>query len=175
MGTGWELGVPSVTIDTRWGAPRFDADNETETYSISGAQLSPVAHKGNLVARSSEKQFYPRVEQRFDKIIRHGNSPQTYWWEVTDKQGTRYFYGGDPATGVDQGTILSDASGNIAHWALKKTLDLNGNFIHYQYTKVNDAGVTGGTVIQVTMDRREDIRCCSKETVIWMDIPAEKM
>jgi RHS repeat-associated protein len=151
LGMGWDISVPSITIDTRWGAPRFDTQNETETYSMSGAQLIPIAHRGDLVVRTSEKQFYPRVEQSFDKIIRHGNSPQTYWWEVTDKQGTRYFYGGDPATGVDQQTILSDASGNIAHWALKKMLDLNGNFIHYQYTKVNDAGVAGGTVMGVQL------------------------
>jgi RHS repeat-associated protein len=151
LGTGWDLSVPAVTIDTRWGAPRFDAQNETETYSISGAQLSPVAHRGNLVARTAEKQFYPRVEGAFNKIIRHGNSPQTYWWEVTDKQGTRYFYGGDPSTGADAATTLTDASGNIAHWALKKTLDLNGNFVHYQYTKVNDAGVAGGSVMGVQL------------------------
>jgi RHS repeat-associated protein len=151
LGIGWDLSLPSITIDTRWGAPRFDAQNETETYSMGGAQLSPVAHKGDLVGRTPEKQFYPRVEGAFNKIIRHGSGPQTYWWEVTDKQGTRYFYGGDPATGVDHQTTLSDASGNIAHWALKKTLDLNGNFIHYQYTKVNDAGVAGGTVTGVQL------------------------
>ncbi|MBO9201949.1 MULTISPECIES: SpvB/TcaC N-terminal domain-containing protein [Niastella] len=151
LGIGWDLSVPCVTIDTRWGAPRFDAQNETETYTMSGEQLSPVAHRGSLVTRSAEKQFYPRVEQGFNKIIRHGNSPLTYWWEVTDKEGTRFFYGGDPATGADQNYTLSDAAGNIAHWALKKTIDLRGNFIHYQYTKVTDAGVAGGTVMGVQL------------------------
>jgi len=151
LGVGWELSVPSVSIDTRWGVPRFDAQQETETYMISGAQLSPVAHRGDLVARTGEKQFYPRVEGAFNKIIRHGNNPQTYWWEVTDKAGTRYFYGGDPSTGVDVACTLSDASGNIAHWALREELDLHGNFVHYFYTKVSDPGITGGPVMGVQL------------------------
>ena len=151
LGMGWDLSVPSVSIDTRWGVPRFDGQNETETYTMSGSQLSPVAHRGDLVARTAEKQFYPRVEGAFDKIIRHGNSPQTYWWEVTDKAGTRYFYGGDPSTGVDATSTLSDASGNIAHWALREELDLHGNFVHYFYTRVSDPGVSGSPVMGVQL------------------------
>src|SRR5258708_10053597 len=151
LGMGWELSVPSVGIETRWGVPRFDAQNETETYTMNGGQLSPVAHRGDLAARTGEKQFFPRVEGAFARIIRHGNSPQAYWWEVTDKAGTRYFYGGDPSTGVDAASTLSDASGNIAHWALRMTLDLHGNFIHYIYIKVNDPGVSGSTVMGVQL------------------------
>jgi RHS repeat-associated protein len=151
LGKGWELSTPSISIDTRWGAPRFDAGQETETYMMSGAQLSPVAHRGDLVARTAEKQFYPRVEAAYDRIIRHGNSPQTYWWEVTDKQGKRYFYGGDPSTGADAASTLSDAAGNIAHWALREELDLHGNFVHYSYTKVSDPGVSGSSVMGVQL------------------------
>ncbi|HEY4108073.1 SpvB/TcaC N-terminal domain-containing protein [Puia sp.] len=151
MGMGWDLSTPCIGIDTRWGVPRFDAQNETETYTMSGAQLSPVAHRGNLVARTAEKQFYPRVEAAFDKIIRHGNNPQNYWWEATDKEGTRYFYGGDPSSGADAASTLGDASGNIAHWALREVLDLHGNFIHYFYTKVNDPGIIGSTVMGVQL------------------------
>src|SRR5260221_12172205 len=151
LGMGWDLSTPAIGIDTRWGVPRFDAQNETETYTLSGAQLSPVAHRGDLAARTGEKQFYPRVEGAFDKIIRHGNSPQTYWWEVTDKAGTRYFYGGDPSTGVDAGSTLGDASGNSAHWALREELDLHGNFVHYFYGKVSDPGVSGSSVMGVQL------------------------
>ena len=151
LGVGWDITVPSIGVDTRWGVPRFDAQNETETYAISGEQLSPVAHRGDLQARTADKQFFPRVEGAFNKIIRHGNSPQSYWWEVTDKEGTRYFYGGDPSTGVDAASTLSDAAGNIAHWALREELDLHGNFIHYFYTKVSDAGVSGSSVMGVQL------------------------
>ncbi|HLZ86385.1 MAG TPA: SpvB/TcaC N-terminal domain-containing protein, partial [Puia sp.] len=151
LGTGWDLSVPSIGIDTRWGVPRFDAQNETETYSMGGEQLSPVAHRGDLIARTAEKQFFQRVEGAFNRIIRHGNSPQTYWWEITDKEGTRYFYGGDPSTGADAASTLADASGNVAHWALRMTLDLHGNFVHYFYTKVSDPGVSGSSVMGVQL------------------------
>jgi RHS repeat-associated protein len=151
LGLGWDLSVPSIGVDTRWGAPRFDAQQETETYNLSGAQLSPVAHRGDLAARTAEKQFYPRIEGAFDKIVRHGNSPQNYWWEVTDKQGTRFFYGGDPSTGVDAASTLSDASGNVAHWALREELDLHGNFVHYFYARVSDPGIAGSSVMGVQL------------------------
>ncbi len=151
LGLGWDLSVPSIGIETRWGVPRFDAQNETETYTMSGGQLSPVGHRGDLVVRTAEKQFYPRVEGAFNKIIRHGNSSQSYWWEVTDKTGTRYFYGGDPSTGLDAASTLSDASGNIARWMLREELDLHGNFVHYFYAKVSDAGVSGSSVMGVQL------------------------
>lgn len=146
LGLGWNLSTPSITIDTRWGVPRFDAGKETETYSFNGEQLAPVAHRDELVNRTAEKLFYPRVEGSYHKIIRHGDHPANYWWEVTDKSGTKYFYGGDPAGGADQATTLADETENKAYWALKEVRDLNGNFVRYHYTKVEDAGVTGGTV-----------------------------
>src|SRR5260221_13198364 len=136
-------------IDTRWGVARFDAQNETQAYSMDGEQLSPVAHRGDLQARTAEKQFFPRVEGAFNKIIRHGNSPQTYWWEVTDKQGTRHFYGGDPSTGLDPTSILSDAAGNISHLALRGKRDLQGEFVFFYYTKINHAGVASGSLMGV--------------------------
>ena len=29
LGMGWDISAPSIGIDTRWGVPRFDAQNET--------------------------------------------------------------------------------------------------------------------------------------------------
>lgn len=145
LGLDWDLYTSAVSIETRWGVPRYNATQETETYILDADQLSPVAHRADAVARTAEKQFYPRVEGEFEKIIRHGNHPSQYWWEVTDKSGTRNFYGGTPSTGVDAAAVLTDASGNIAHWAITESRDLNGNFIKYRYAKVLDAGITGGS------------------------------
>ena len=147
LGIGWNLSIPSIGIDTRWGVPRYDGSLETETYSMSGEQLSPVAHRGDYLPRTSEKQFYPRVEGSFNKIIRHGNNPTNYWWEVTDKSGTKYCYGGTPSGGIIDNAVLKDADGNIAHWGLVETRDLNDNFVRYHYTKVQDTGIEGGSVM----------------------------
>lgn len=145
LGLDWNLYTSAINIETRWGVPRYDNGLETETYLMDGQQLSPVAHRAEAVARSAEKQFYPRVEETFEKIIRHGSNPTQYWWEVTDKNGTRNFYGGTPAGGVDATAVLTTAGGNIAHWALTETRDLNGNFVKYRYAKVADAGINGGS------------------------------
>jgi len=144
LGLGWDLPIGAITIETRWGVPRYDPALETETYSRNGMQLSPVAHRAAAVARTAEKQFHPRIEGSFDKIIRHGNNPSNYWWEVISKDGTRFFYGGTPSLGMDPNKVLTDANGNIGYWALAETRNANDNFIRYQYTKVTDAGNAGG-------------------------------
>jgi RHS repeat-associated protein len=147
LGLGWSLAIPAVSIDTRWGVPRFDPAKETETYTLNGDQLSPVAHRGELQTRYADgKQFFPRIEGAFQKIIRRGSSPSTYWWEVTDKNGTRYFYGGSSATGaVDKAYVLRDNetedAGNVAYWALSEIRDLNGNTVKFYYSKVEDTGL----------------------------------
>ncbi len=144
MGIGWDISISSIRIDTRWGVPRYDPDFETEIYTVGGKQLSPVPHRDTLTPRTSEKQFYPRIEGEFQKIIRHGDNPSNYWWEVTDKDGTRSFYGGTES-GFDATAALTDEFGNVAHWGLREVRDLNGNFIRYYYDNISDPGVVGSS------------------------------
>lgn len=146
LGYGWNMTIPAVGIETRWGVPRYDAALETEVYTLNGEQLAPLNIRTDLVARTTEKRFYPRIEGAFNKIIRHGNSPATYWWEVTDKTGTRSFYGGKPGTGVVNNAVLKDDLGNIGYWGLVETRDLHDNFVKYVYETVMDPGVSGGSV-----------------------------
>ena len=70
--------TPSITIDTRWGVPRYDGGLETETHRLNGEELTPVAHRTQLTARSAEKVFHTRVEGRFQRIVRHGDNPRNY-------------------------------------------------------------------------------------------------
>lgn len=140
LGTGWDLSVPSISVETRWGVPRYDAARETETYLMGSDELTPTAHSGTPGPRSTgDKVFHPRVEGAFQRIVRTGTSPSTYGWEVTDKSGVRYLYGGEGAT-------LADDSGDIFSWALREVIDPHGNTVHYSYALVQDAGVAGGTV-----------------------------
>ncbi len=145
LGLGWDLSVPSITVDTRWGVPRYNKDKESETYTMGGEQLTPVAHRSSVLEdRTSDKQFYPRVEGSFSIIKRHGDKPSNYWWEVTDKSGVKYYYGASSVSkSVVSDAVLTDANGNIAHWALVEIRDLNDNFVKYNYTVVEDAGVDG--------------------------------
>ncbi|MFD5625884.1 SpvB/TcaC N-terminal domain-containing protein [Streptomyces sp. NPDC127072] len=139
LGTGWDLAVPSIAVDTRWGVPRYDTATETETYTMGDAQLTPVAHRGKPGPRSADKVFHTRVEGGFSRIVRKGDSPANYSWEVTDKSGLRHLYGGEGAT-------LADDGGSVFRWALRQVTDRHENTVRYQYTRVEDAGVEGGTV-----------------------------
>src|SRR5574341_902386 len=130
MGLGWDIPIPSIQVDTRWGVPMYDPDKETESYLLSGQALAPVfkLFDDPATPRQSDRRFYKRVEGDFLKIIRKGNSPSNYSWEVTDKAGIKYYYG---TTG---GTRLADyQTGNIFQWHLEKVVDTNGNVTEYSY------------------------------------------
>ena len=146
LGLGWDMNIPAIGIDVQWGTPRYDAGVETETYTLFGEQLFPLAHRGTPQPRVAEKTFNLRVEGSFDRIVRHGNNPTNYWWEVTGKTGIRYFYGGVPSSGISENAVLRSADGNIAHWALTEMRDANDNFARYEYEVRQHTGVAGGTV-----------------------------
>jgi RHS repeat-associated protein len=115
LGEGWDLNVPSIKVDTRWGVPRYDPLYETETYSMGGTMLASVVkdtlnsdslgnvsvgHRGILYNRNnnSDKQFHFTTESGFTKILRKTMSfgpagPGNYYWEITDKNGVKYTYG----------------------------------------------------------------------------------
>ena len=151
LGLGWDMPMQAITIDTRWGVPRYDATKESETYMLNGEQLAPVAHRtawDDLPLRSASngrKEFHTRIEGQFRKIIRHGTTPKNYWWEVIDKNGTRSWYGGGPDTnngsgGISENAILADPNidedtgkriDNIYKWTLRRVIDTNNNVTKY--------------------------------------------
>ena len=156
LGLGWDYSTPAVSIETRWGVPRYDKDLETETYLLNGEQLTPLSHRDKFVPRyPKDHLFNRRVEGLFDRIIRHGDTPKEYWWEVTDKNGTVNYYGGLPDENVISEAVLKTEDGNIAHWCLTMTKDANGNFIRYTYKSINDNGIDSSSNLgkQIYIDK----------------------
>jgi RHS repeat-associated protein len=140
LGLGWDMAIPSITVNTQFGVPRYSGGLETESYLMGGQQLTPVAHRTQFQPREAEKVFHGRVEGEFERIVRHGDSPGSYSWEVTDKDGTRYLYGGTPDS------TLTDGAGHTYQWALREVRDLHGNFMRYHSVQQSDVGSPGGTV-----------------------------
>lgn len=142
LGLGWDLKMPSIEISTLFGVPRYDSAFETETYTVDGEQLAPVAIPASPVARQAERVFTRRTEGSFERIVRHGGGPAGYWWEVTDKSGVRSIYGRSA-----QARLADPASGNTFRWLLEQMIDLHGNTVDYSYT--HDSGSEGEPWVQV--------------------------
>ncbi|MBA5630351.1 SpvB/TcaC N-terminal domain-containing protein [Moheibacter lacus] len=164
MGLGWNISMPAITVDTRWGTPEFHSTLETELYSLGGEQLyfltknvqeeiepyMPNRHRlssngmydTTLKSRGSgTKQFYPRKGGSFTKIERMGSSPSTYYWKVTSSDGMVSWYGADETGTINTNNVLKDGNGNIVHWALVKTVDLYNNYV--KYTNLVDTETSG--------------------------------
>ena len=136
-GYGWSLPVQSIDIETRWGVPRFSQGNETESYLLEGKPLSDRTYRRTEeVSRETDKRFYPMVEGSFSKIVRKGDDPTEYYWEVTAKDGTIYSYGGHDGS-VSNETTLSDANGNRLRWVIDRITDTHGNFAAFHYVKAD--------------------------------------
>lgn len=145
MGEGWDLSVSCISIDTRWGVPRFDNRKESEVYMLDGKQLvtrntagsyQPLPYQGEWVNRYPDPQrFYMRVEGSFQKILRHGTAPNNYFWEAIDKDGTVYYYGKPVDGDGDDSNIgtLKNLDGNIVRWYLTEMKDTDGNIVRYYY------------------------------------------
>ncbi|MGA7672007.1 MAG: SpvB/TcaC N-terminal domain-containing protein [Nitrolancea sp.] len=148
LGLGWDLSTPAIAVDTRWGVPRYDPTNETESYDFNGSELTPLAHTDQLQPRQSSPDgitFHLRVEGSFDKITRYGDNPTNYFWVVTDQSAAQFLYGAtlqQTSNGLvpvlDTSQVLTDANGNIYKWPLLEVADYSSNLTTYTYARVND-------------------------------------
>jgi len=148
MGLGWNLQLPAMTLDTRWGAPRFNSEKETELYLLNGQSLvqkingkyvNPHRTDQELArntATEGPRYFYLRKEGQYLEIIRYGSTPETYRWRVTDKNGIIHYYGGNPSN-VAENAVVRNPGGAITHWALLQSVDPFGNYVHYSYDQAN--------------------------------------
>ena len=151
LGVGWDISIPSITVETRWGVPRYDQSKESEVYVYEGEQLvtkdgngnfRPMPHRTNQWTNRStlgyEEQFFPRKNEAFDSIVRHGSGPDNYWWSVTHRNGVTDYYGKYASdNGVNNSCVLrigaDNTSGAIGHWALAESVDPYGNNVRYYY------------------------------------------
>jgi hypothetical protein len=155
VGVGWNLSLPTITVETRWGVPHYYPDVESELYILNGEQLvtkdtsgkmEPMPHRTNIWKQrnpsQNEMRYYPRIDEVHDSIVRHGTNPTNYWWSVTDKNGITSYYGKthDSET-VNPNAVLTDYTGNIAHWCLTETRDINGNTVRYYYSIDYHSGI----------------------------------
>ena len=150
MGPGWSLNIPSITVDTRWGVPPYDAAVESESYLVNGEAIVEAIITDGEVSRSKPlyvengrernvsgfKNYAYLTEGKFDSITRIGTSPHNYWWEIIDRNGMQYIFGDSEQENLSEfqySLAENNYNRNIAMWWLAKVKDLHGNTIYYSY------------------------------------------
>ncbi len=150
LGVGWNIAVPKITVDTRWGVPKFPANVQEEVYLLNGESLAQEGEeKGNRIRltgnptplpsrKTGTVQFFEKTRSSWRKIERKGNNPREYIWIVTMPDQSKFFYGTRNGTSPDASTTLFDetlaaSNRNIVEWYLTKSIDRWGNTIEYFY------------------------------------------
>jgi RHS repeat-associated protein len=148
VGHGWNIDLPQIGIDTRWGVPRYDyaakgkaktKDYTKERYLLNGQSLVPVTFSAKCRTENSETlaQFAPRI-QNFQRILMcskpsdDGSNVDRYW-EITNKDGTYFEYGSDEMSRL--ASYRKGDDDHIATWYLRRVIDTNGNIAEYKYEK----------------------------------------
>ncbi|MET1003311.1 MAG: SpvB/TcaC N-terminal domain-containing protein, partial [Acidimicrobiia bacterium] len=185
VGQGWDISSGEIAVDTRWGAPYFDPSFESETYTLDGDMLIPNALGSTWEPRvAGDRQDYTRqIETQYEQIIRHetpGLGTKGYFWEVHDKGGNVFWYGGQPDQGgpdgynyldgdpstdltptIDPSAIVTDQNGNGVRWLLSAQRDVGVNQISYHYTKVNYQYGNDGWTTVASCTPSADVLCSS--------------
>ena len=137
VGTGWDLGIGAVRkVFVEGGSPRYFLE-------LNGVSDELIEDGG--VWRTKHHQ-YLRIEQIGicndpDTVLGDPNPEPPCHWVVTDKQGTKYIFGGT-VFGADAGSAryYDFFHGNPNHfhlfyyrWDLKQVSDTHGNVLTYVY------------------------------------------
>ena len=115
-GLGWDLGLAAIRRRTDRGIPTYD--DRWDRFALQGDEL--VAQGGTS--------YRFRVEGRFARIRRQVGGGRDAW-VVTERDGTRTFYGEGPEA------RLSSAAGQIAAWYVTRKQDVHGNEVIYGYER----------------------------------------
>jgi RHS repeat-associated protein len=188
VGTGWDLSLGSVGVDTRRGAPRFDPNFETESYTLNGNALVPNGLDGTTPRINADRQdFTEQVDTKYDEITRvyaapgagqPRQGPANYYWRVRDKAGDVFWYGGYPdaggpnaldrtagPNGIDRSAIVSDGQGNQVQWLLSAQRDVGVNLIKYHYRTLHYSN-SGSGWVRVDSCATNSTTLCAQHTYL---------
>jgi RHS repeat-associated protein len=117
LGVGWNLDMGAIQRSTKFGVNY----NKNDFVAIANGSSS------ELVPRSSWGSNYygAKIEGAFLKYYFNSSSGG---WEVTAKNGTKYYYGSSASSRQDNASV-------VFKWCLDKVQDTNGNYMNITYVK----------------------------------------
>lgn len=147
VGQGWNLSIPSISIDTRFGVPTYSGG---ESYLLNGASIewaSRLSEDGSVI----RDLFESRVLTTGLRIVRVLTGA-VITWEVTDPSGTTSYFGLEPESrlsaplGSSAPTLpdpdpmanpprFRSAIDRTGVWYLSETIDRFNNTVLYHYTQ----------------------------------------
>ena len=123
LGMGWKLsGLPTVRRRTENGLPKFDA---SDAFEVTGLGVT------SDLLQIADNTYRP--EQEGGAFIRAKRSSDGNTWEVRDKSGFTYRFGGEGCT--------ESEGGKVATWLLCERDDLHGHSIKYTWDTTNGTGL----------------------------------
>jgi len=117
IGVGWGLDMGSIQRNTKRGVD-YNANDYVITVNGSASELVSRGDWGT-------NYYGAKIEGTFSRYYKNSS---TGGWEVTTKDGTKYYYGTTAASRQDSGT-------NVFKWCLDKVQDTNGNYLTVTYWK----------------------------------------
>src|SRR4029079_7411105 len=125
-----------IEIDTRFGVPTY-ADDEEPRYLLDGAELVPTDETDGPRCKTGgghSRRYRARVEGAFAHILRCGDSPSQFHFEVHDRRGTLFIYGDQSPGDSAHASLASYAAPfGIFQWNLREVDDTHGNTTHFRY------------------------------------------
>ncbi len=131
-GVGWNLDMGYIQRDTRRGVPRkwsgasplnqYD-DDRGFVFSFQGVNTRLVFIAGN--------EYRPEIDHGSWLRFAYVNPS----WEVTDKNGTKFYFGESSASRMEHPLFPAGQGSAVFRWQLNRIRDSNGNETTLAYTK----------------------------------------
>ncbi len=135
VGAGWDLDVGAIERSARKGIDYYGDDF---ILRIAGSAIDIVNVKTDI----GYNEYRAKIENGFLRIKQFASGTTNSYWEVTDKSGTKYFYGQTAASRQDD---PADST-KIFKWCLDRVEDTNGNYMLLSYDKNVNGGPYEGQI-----------------------------
>ena len=153
VGVGWNLDIGAIQRATKRGV-NYGANDYVAVINGSNSEL---------ISRSSDwgpNYYGSKIEGTYSKYYLN---PATGGWELTTKEGTKYYYGTSSAS-------RQDNPQGVFRWCLDRVQDTKGNYLNCSYTKDqgeiylnridytgNNIGLSPANYVQFYLESRSDV------------------
>jgi RHS repeat-associated protein len=162
FGFGWNLSLPAITRKTDKGLPKYQDEDESDTFILSGAEdLVPEFEKdeaGEWVIKDGKhvihdkprtiddvtyrvRRYRPRIEGLFARIERWTNTitNETHWRSIS-RDNIITVYGRRSDSRIED-PEAPDGFPRVFSWLICETYDDKGNAIYYEYELEDSTGI----------------------------------